>query len=52
MTAHRFARALLTRGASGDRERANALATQALEQATALGLAPDVRFARAILDEL
>jgi tetratricopeptide (TPR) repeat protein len=52
MNKQRLARALLTRDAPGDRERARTLATDALTRATALGLAPDVRFAQAVLDEL
>lgn len=50
MNAHRLARALVTRDGPGDRERAITLAADALEQATELGMAPDVRFAQAVLD--
>ncbi|HET9729385.1 MAG TPA: AAA family ATPase, partial [Acidimicrobiia bacterium] len=52
MNAHRLARALLVRDAPGDRERARTLATDALTDATRLGLVPDAGFAQGILDEL
>jgi class 3 adenylate cyclase len=50
MNAHRLAGALLARGDPGDRERACELATTARERAVALGQAPDIRFAQAVLD--
>jgi class 3 adenylate cyclase len=52
MNAHRLAAAVMRRNGPGDRERALALAGSALERATKLDLAPDVRFARAVLDGL
>ena len=52
MNKQRLARALLTRDAPGDRERARTLATDALTRATELGLAPDAGFAQAVLSEL
>jgi class 3 adenylate cyclase len=50
MNQHRLARALVMRNSPGDRERARVLAGDALEHARTLGLAPDVRFAQAVLD--
>jgi hypothetical protein len=50
MNAHRLATALTRRNRRGDRDRARQLASDALTRATELGLAPDVAFARAVLD--
>ncbi len=52
MNQHRLARALARRNEPGDRERARELATDALKRATEIGLAPDARFAQAVLDAL
>jgi hypothetical protein len=52
MNQHRLARALTRRNQPGDRERARELAADAFERATEIGLAPDVRFAQAVLDAL
>ena len=50
MNAHRLAGAFVTRSGAGDNERARILAVDALEPANGLGQAPDVRFARVVLD--
>jgi hypothetical protein len=52
MNGHRWAAALVTRNGPGDRDRARELATGARADAEALGQAPDVRFAQAVLDSL
>lgn len=49
---HQLAEALLARDTPGDRVRARALADDALARAVALGLEPDARFARAVLERL
>jgi tetratricopeptide (TPR) repeat protein len=49
---HQLAASLLARGAPGDDDRARALAAEALDRATSLGLGPDVRSARAVLEQL
>jgi hypothetical protein len=52
MNAHRLAGALLARGKPGDRDRARRLATDTLARAEEVGMAPDARFARAVLDDV
>ena len=49
---HQLAESLLARDATGDVERARSLADESLDRATSLGLEPDVRFARALLERL
>ncbi|HEX5615568.1 MAG TPA: AAA family ATPase [Acidimicrobiia bacterium] len=49
---HQLAAALVARGYPGDGDRAKALAGEALARAQSLGLEPDVRFARAVLDRI
>jgi hypothetical protein len=49
MNQHRLARALAMRDGPGDRDRARTLATDALDRARTLGLAPDERFAESVL---
>jgi class 3 adenylate cyclase len=50
MNLHRLAGALLARDRPGDRDRARILASDARENARALGMMPDVHFAEAVLD--
>jgi hypothetical protein len=52
MNAHRLARALALRHDPGDRDRARALATETADRAAALGMVPDARFAREVLQLL
>jgi class 3 adenylate cyclase len=49
MNQHRLARALVLRDGPGDRERGRTLAAECIKRATALGCAPDVRFAQSVL---
>ena len=52
MNAHRLAGALLARDKPDDRDRARRLATDTLAGAEELGMAPDARFAQAVLDDV
>jgi hypothetical protein len=49
---HQLAASLVKRDAPGDNERARALAEDTLVRATSLGLEPDIRFSRAVLELL